>query len=271
MTTTILRELQLVGVQSVSDPVVTDDSTKGYKIGHLWANLTSKNIFLCTDNTATAAVWVNVTANGVLNLTSSEVAQLANIDSNTISNAQWAFLNKINAPTPSTNQILRWNGSQWINSNETAATNYWSRSGTTLSTATAGDNVRVDGDLYGKKFTTSYINNRYILPGAANVDHTLFTVPTDYTHAVVKVLCSFISYIGNNFVLNESCWRINRQVGTVTSTLLTTYFNSVLGSMSWTGIYIAGSSVIYRVSTTALISQSILLNLKVTWLYEQSY
>lgn len=42
------------------DPLVTDDLTKGYSVGSLWANITTDTYFLCTDAAAGAAVWRQV-------------------------------------------------------------------------------------------------------------------------------------------------------------------------------------------------------------------
>jgi hypothetical protein len=45
-------------VVTTSDPGAGDD---GYQIGTLWINTTDDGTFICTDNTAEAAVWKEVT------------------------------------------------------------------------------------------------------------------------------------------------------------------------------------------------------------------
>lgn len=43
-------------------PTVNDDSTAGYSVGSEWADETNLAYYVCTDPTAGAAVWVQVTA-----------------------------------------------------------------------------------------------------------------------------------------------------------------------------------------------------------------
>jgi len=50
---------------AVTDPTATDDSAVGYSNGSLWVNLTTHEGFICTDNTATAAIWKSTTQNSV--------------------------------------------------------------------------------------------------------------------------------------------------------------------------------------------------------------
>jgi hypothetical protein len=40
-----------------ADPTATDDSDAGLNRGQLWLNTSSGNVFICSDDTATAAVW----------------------------------------------------------------------------------------------------------------------------------------------------------------------------------------------------------------------
>jgi len=44
---------------SIADPIAADDN---YSIGSHWINSTSGSVFICIDNTPTAAVWINLTA-----------------------------------------------------------------------------------------------------------------------------------------------------------------------------------------------------------------
>lgn len=49
---------------AVVGPAVTDDTTKGYSVTSLWVNTASGSAFICVDNTAGAAVWVEITVGG---------------------------------------------------------------------------------------------------------------------------------------------------------------------------------------------------------------
>lgn len=42
---------------TTTDPATTDDTSKGYQVGAQWTNTTTGNLFVCTDNTTSAAVW----------------------------------------------------------------------------------------------------------------------------------------------------------------------------------------------------------------------
>jgi len=42
---------------AASDPGVSDDATKGYKINSLWTNTSTKDVFRCTDPATGAATW----------------------------------------------------------------------------------------------------------------------------------------------------------------------------------------------------------------------
>lgn len=45
---------------AVSDPTVNDDSGSGYTVGSPWVNTSTGNVFLCTDASIGAAVWVEL-------------------------------------------------------------------------------------------------------------------------------------------------------------------------------------------------------------------
>ena len=46
---------------AIVDPIATDDS---YSIGSHWINTTTGSVYICIDNTPTAAVWINLTSSG---------------------------------------------------------------------------------------------------------------------------------------------------------------------------------------------------------------
>jgi len=51
-------------LSAVIDPVATDDSAAGYRVGSRWINVASKVEFVCTDSTPSAAVWQDTTGGG---------------------------------------------------------------------------------------------------------------------------------------------------------------------------------------------------------------
>jgi len=55
----IIRQLQIETVQETTNPTINDDSTKGFKQGHLWANTSSNVTYVCKDPglSAGTAVW----------------------------------------------------------------------------------------------------------------------------------------------------------------------------------------------------------------------
>lgn len=59
--------VHLVGVKinrGAGDPTANDDITLGYTRGSVWVNTTDDGIWMCGDNTDTAAVWTEVSAAG---------------------------------------------------------------------------------------------------------------------------------------------------------------------------------------------------------------
>lgn len=55
-------ELKKTNFSAIVDPVVTDDSGDGYSVGSIWINTTLDKAFLCTDASAGASVWADLTA-----------------------------------------------------------------------------------------------------------------------------------------------------------------------------------------------------------------
>lgn len=47
-------------LSATADPTAADDVDAGWLPGSGWLNTTNNNYFICTDNTATAAVWVGI-------------------------------------------------------------------------------------------------------------------------------------------------------------------------------------------------------------------
>lgn len=50
----------IIGV-STSDPTVNDDTDDGYRVGSLWVNTSSNQVFVAVSVTAGAASWLNIT------------------------------------------------------------------------------------------------------------------------------------------------------------------------------------------------------------------
>lgn len=48
-------------------PTVTDDVSKGYRVGSMWINTSTSNAYICKDATVGAAVWTNLTPSGRIN------------------------------------------------------------------------------------------------------------------------------------------------------------------------------------------------------------
>ncbi len=58
-------------------PTTTDDSADGYAAGSVWLDVTNKNVYVCYDNTASAAVWGAMYTPGVVNVTTATLAVTA--------------------------------------------------------------------------------------------------------------------------------------------------------------------------------------------------
>lgn len=56
-----LKEAGDGAISNTVDPTATDDS---YRVGQLWLNTTTNKVYICMDNTSTAALWVDLTAAG---------------------------------------------------------------------------------------------------------------------------------------------------------------------------------------------------------------
>lgn len=50
--------------EAASNPTVNDDISLGYELGDLWVRQDNNNVFINTDNTDGAALWINLTAGG---------------------------------------------------------------------------------------------------------------------------------------------------------------------------------------------------------------
>jgi len=47
-------------------PTVNDDSTQGYTVGSLWFDTTNQHVYSCLDDTASSAIWVDVSLQGTI-------------------------------------------------------------------------------------------------------------------------------------------------------------------------------------------------------------
>jgi hypothetical protein len=59
-------------------PTINNDTTEGYTINSLWVDINNDKTYICLDNTDGAAIWTEITCQGVLNHT-----ELTNIGTNT--------------------------------------------------------------------------------------------------------------------------------------------------------------------------------------------
>lgn len=51
------RKVPIVNVHATDAPGATDDITAGYRVGDLWLRVSTTKLYVCSDNTGTAAVW----------------------------------------------------------------------------------------------------------------------------------------------------------------------------------------------------------------------
>jgi len=72
-------------------PTNTDDSTDGYEIGSQWFDITADKVYICLDATVSSSVWKEITKENVSELNDVLITSLTN------------------------GQILRYNGTNWVN------------------------------------------------------------------------------------------------------------------------------------------------------------
>ena len=83
---TTFKKWALKSNVSTSSPTATDDSTGGYSVGSRWWNSNSNVLYICEDNTASAAVWEIATGGGgagdanTIHLIESDNISLSDID-----------------------------------------------------------------------------------------------------------------------------------------------------------------------------------------------
>lgn len=65
-TTNLEAIAKLAGISVVTNtaPTVNDDSTLGYQVGRTWLNTATGTLYVCTDNTAGAALWTSIAGGG---------------------------------------------------------------------------------------------------------------------------------------------------------------------------------------------------------------
>lgn len=81
-------------ITATTDPLLTDDSSLNYNVSSLWVNQTTDKIYMCVDNTLNNAIWIDISSQGVKNF--------ADLDDTQITN-------------PINNDVLNYNGAQWVN------------------------------------------------------------------------------------------------------------------------------------------------------------
>lgn len=117
--------------EATNAPTSHNDSTQGYVVGSFWLNQTSQVLYICADNTSSAALWLGVSA-----VTSS--VPLANIAQGGATNGQSLIWNNTsgvwNPASPAillsqllqsgatSGQVPAWSGSAWVPSNNGSGT-----------------------------------------------------------------------------------------------------------------------------------------------------
>ena len=76
---------------ATTDPTFTDDVSAGYSVGSYWINISSKTIFICSDNTTVAAVWSSISGGS---MTGAQIKALYEAESDTNAFTD-AFLSKL--------------------------------------------------------------------------------------------------------------------------------------------------------------------------------
>lgn len=90
----VLKTITQHNFNAIVDPTTINDVNEGFDIGSRWTNQTSGDSFICVDNTELLAVWKNAdTLNG---------------------------LKDVNISSVTNNDILQYNGTNWINSTITS-------------------------------------------------------------------------------------------------------------------------------------------------------
>ena len=74
---------------AIVDPIATDDS---YSIGSHWINTTTGSVYICIDNTPTAAVWINLTSSSGGGSVTAPTSILATTGSYTVPTGNFAII-----------------------------------------------------------------------------------------------------------------------------------------------------------------------------------
>ena len=136
-------------ITSTSNPTVNDDVGDSYFPGQVWINTATGESFILVDNTLGAAVWASTT-----------VATLALDD-----------LTDVNAPAPAANDVLTWDGAEWI-----AAPGGGGADTDLVSVADAGSSEQIDVAAARTYDLTLTENCTLTLTGAVNAEAWFVTV-----------------------------------------------------------------------------------------------
>lgn len=80
----LLKQQPRHNFTATSDPLITDDETKGYTIDSRWFNQTTTKMFTCFDSSVTAAVWISGGGGGGDPISTSSISTLAKVPIETI-------------------------------------------------------------------------------------------------------------------------------------------------------------------------------------------
>jgi hypothetical protein len=70
-------------LDAIIAPTTTDDINSGYEVGSLWFDITNDEAYACLDNTASAAVWVEITGAGAGGGANTSLSNLISVAINT--------------------------------------------------------------------------------------------------------------------------------------------------------------------------------------------
>lgn len=120
-----------VNLTAVIAPGAADDSTAGYAVGSRWFNIAADEEWVCLDSTPNSAIWLLTTADiaeinthiadtsihftqASISITESQISDLQSYSLDTHNHTLDSLAN-VTITANSVGEILKWNGTAWIN------------------------------------------------------------------------------------------------------------------------------------------------------------